>query len=454
MGHEVSLQPLCPQRVFTGSMRSAVRLSAATAFGAFRRDPLGLFAEVARAPDGVAVTGLWGRELVFITHPDHVAHVTRDNHRNYTKDAPVYRAARPFLGSGLTVSPGGEDWLRRRRMVQPAFSRESLANAARIAEECVGDLADRWAAEAGAIVDAASEMTALSMRLACRTLFGAEMTAATVAVAADLRVVCDFVVQYLARPFPPLFVPTKANRRFHAAMRRVRATIAGLVAQRNTDLIARLVADRESGSSTPDQVADELLGMFFAGHETLGHTLAWCWHLLAGHPEAAERLRGELDTVLAGRPPTTADLPALEFTRWIIEETMRLYPAVWITMRRAVAADTIGGYRIASGSWLAWSPYVGNRHPDVWERPDDFWPQRHDGEHGRGAANRRHSLAPFGLGPRSCPGSCLAMIQAGLTVATVAQRCRVAPASDASARPDPSITLRPSGALPVRLALR
>ncbi len=434
--------------------RTPVRIPAAQAFSRFRRDPLGLFTDVAGAPGGVAVTGAFRRELVFITHPDQVAHVLRDNHRNYTKDAPVYRAARPFLGSGLTVSPGGGDWLRRRRLVQPAFDRDSMANAVRITEECLGELAGRWAATAAesGTVDASAEMSTLSMRLACRTLFGTELTDETAAVAADLRVVCDFVVQFLARPFPPLFVPTPANRRFHAAMRRVRGTIAALVARPRTDLIARLVADGESGGSSRQQVADELLGLFFAGHETLAHTLSWCWQSLATHPDAAATLRAELDTVLGGRPPVVADLPALPYTHQVVEEAMRLHPVVWIMMRRATSADTIGGYPVAAGSLIAWSPYAGNRHPGVWTRPDDFWPERFTDERGRGAAHRRHSLAPFGLGPRSCPGSSLAMNQACLTIATLAQRCRVTPVSDGPARPDPSITLRPAGPVPLRLA--
>jgi cytochrome P450 len=265
-------------------------------------------------------------------------------------------------------------------------------------------------------------------------------------------VVGDFVVQYLARPFPPLAVPTRANRRFHAAMRRVRAAIAALVARPGTDLIARLVADAESGGSSREQVADELLGLFFAGHETLGHTLAWCWQELADHPEVATALRAELDTVLSGRRPGLADLPALAYTRRVVEETMRLHPVVWIMMRRAVGPDTIGGYAVPAGSLVAWSPYAGNRHPDVWTDPDAFRPDRFTGEHGRGAAHRRHSLAPFGLGPRACPGGDLAMNQACLTVATLAQSVRVSPAAHAPVRPDPSITLRPAGPVPVRLA--
>jgi cytochrome P450 len=117
-----------------------------------------------------------------------------------------------------------------------------------------------------------------------------------------------------------------------------------------------------------------------------------------------------------------------------------------------VGADTIGGHRIDAGSLITWSPYAGNRHPDVWARPDDFWPERFADEDGRGAAYHRHSVAPFGLGPRACPGANLALIQACLTVATLARRVRSTSAPDGVVAPVPSITLRPAGPVPLHLA--
>ncbi|GID32437.1 cytochrome P450 [Paractinoplanes brasiliensis] len=430
-----------------GGYQDVQRLAPMAVLGAFRRDPLELFADVARAPAGIAETSAFGRRMVFITHPDHVVHVLRDNHRNYTKDAPVYRVARPFLGDGLTVSPGGEEWLRRRRLVQPAFGRSTVEDAARVTEECLAEVAGRWATTD--TVDASAEMSALSMRFACRILFGTELTAEAAALVEDLRLICDHVANFLARPFPPLAVPTPANLRFRAAMRRVRATVAELVADPRTELISRLTAD---GGSTREQVTDEVLGLFFAGHETLGHTLAWCWQLLAGHPAAAARLHAELDDVLGDRRPASADLPRLVYTRQVVDEAMRLYPVVWIMMRRAVGDDTIGGHRIGAGSLVTWSPYAGNRHPDVWQRPDDFWPERFADEAGRGAAYHRNSVVPFGLGPRACPGSNLATIQACLTVATLARHVRGTPPPGAAVAPVPSITLRPAGPVPLHLA--
>ncbi|MCM4081059.1 cytochrome P450 [Paractinoplanes hotanensis] len=437
-------------------MKATTRISAARAFGQFRRDPLALFAQIADQPDGVALSSVAGRRLLFITHPDHVARVLRDNHRQYSKDAPVYRAARPFLGDGLTVAAGGEDWMRRRRLVQPAFHRDTLGAAAAIAVDCVGDLVTAWSepARRNEVVDVAPAMTDLTMRISCRHLFGMDLTSGASEVAADLRMVCDFVVGFLARPFPPPGVPTRRNREFRAAMGRIRAFIGELVAHPATDLVAALDAEARSGGSTPEQVGDELLGLFFAGHETLAHTLTWCWSLLVTHPEVAERLHGEVTRVLSGRPASADDLPELSWTRAVVDEAMRLYPVVWIMMRRALGRDEIDGHEVRAGDLIAWSPYVGNRHPQVWRRPSEFLPERWHSAGDRGPDWARHSVAPFGLGPRACLGSGAAVMQACLILATLVQAYHLEPVGDGPPRPNPSLTLHAAGGFPARLRRR
>ncbi|MFC6020761.1 cytochrome P450 [Plantactinospora solaniradicis] len=441
------------------------RLSTVAAFRLFRRDPLALFAEVASRPDGVARADLLGRSMVFITDPDHVRHVLKDNHRNYDKNAPIYNVARPFLGAGLTVSPGGEDWLRRRRLVQPAFHRQHVRMAADITESCLADTLADWRAyaDSGAEVDLSLEMTRLSMRVACRSLFGVDVVGDVAEIARNLAFVAGFVAEFLARPFPPLFVPTRRNREFHRAMRQVRDLTAEIVRSRTgaavpaeaTGLLSGLLADAEAGGSTPDQVRDELIGLFFAGHETLAHTLTWCWYLLARNPAVDARLRTELTSVLGGRPATFADLGALRYTRLVVDEAMRLYPVVWIMMRRALRPDVIAGHRIPGGALLAWSPYVGNRHRRVWSEPDEFRPERFAPDaDGRGPAHSRHSVLPFGLGPRACVGADFAMAEACLAVATLAQEYQPVLLDRTPVRPEPSITLHPRGGLPSVLRRR
>jgi cytochrome P450 len=145
------------------------------------------------------------------------------------------------------------------------------------------------------------------------------------------------------------------------------------------DLLARLLVahDPETGGQMSDrQLRDEVMTLFFAGHETTGLALTWTWYLLATHPEVAARVRGELAAVLQGRAPTVQDLPYLRYTRMVIQETLRLYPPAWILSRAPIADDVIGGYPIPAGTTVLLSPYVTHRHPRWWAHPDLFDPER------------------------------------------------------------------------------
>jgi cytochrome P450 len=181
--------------------------------------------------------------------------------------------------------------------------------------------------------------------------------------------------------------------------------------------------------------------LLLAGHETTATALTWTWYLLSKHPDAACKLRVELDEVLGRRVPTVEDLPALEFTRRVIQESMRLYPPVWIISRTAIEEDEIGGYPIPAGSVVLVSQYAMHRHPDFWENPERFDPDRFLPERSRG----RHPYAyfPFGGGPRLCIGADLAMLETQLILVTLAQRFQLELLPGHPVEPEPLITLRP-----------
>jgi cytochrome P450 len=430
------------------------RMGPVATIQAFRRDPLGLFADVAGRPDGMARATLLGKDLVFITHPDHVHHVLQENHQNYDKNALIYNNARPFLGNGLPVTHGGEDWIRRRRLMQPAFHRRHVQIVTDATERYLADTTaglNRIAAS-GEPLDISLELTRLTMRIICRVLFDVDVAVGSTEIARRFERVSMFAVDFLTRPFPPLFVPTRRNRAFHADMRYINEFVTGIVRerqagpQRHEDLLDLLVHAGEGAEGlSRQQVQDELISMFYAGHDTTAHTLAWSWYLLALHREADLRLSEELDTVLAGRPATAADLPNLPYTRMVIQEAMRLYPVVWAMMRRAIGEDVIAGHRIPAGALVTWSPYAGNRHPDIWDDPESFRPQRFDPGHSVG--RRRHAALPFGEGPRVCIGSDFAMAEAVLILATLAQHHRLVLLPDRPVRPGGGITLHPAGGI-------
>ena len=188
------------------------------------------------------------------------------------------------------------------------------------------------------------------------------------------------------------------------------------------------------------QLRDEVMTLLVAGHETSANVLAWTWYLLAQHPDIQERLHAELDQVLAGRALTVEDLPQLHYTRMVLQEAMRLYPPGWLFMRRAIQDDEIGGYHIPANSSILWSPYVSHRHPDFWEKPEQFYPEHFSEE---GAKRPHHAYMPFGSGPRMCLGNGFAMTEMQWILVTCAQQYRVSLAPGHRVELEPLQTLRP-----------
>jgi cytochrome P450 len=200
------------------------------------------------------------------------------------------------------------------------------------------------------------------------------------------------------------------------------------------------------------QLRDEVMTIFLAGHETTANALTWTWYLLSRNPDAEARLHDELDRVLGGRTPSFADLRELPYSRMVIEETLRLYPPAWAIGRFAAGDDEVGGYRIPATSQLVMSPYVTHRHPEFWDLPEAFDPERFLPE--KAAGRPRFAYFPFGGGPRQCIGADFAMIEAQLALATVAQRYRLRLPPGRVVEPEPLVTLRPKGGMPMHLQPR
>lgn len=215
-----------------------------------------------------------------------------------------------------------------------------------------------------------------------------------------------------------------------------------------------LLHARDEGGSqmTDQQLRDEVMTLFLAGHETTALALTWAWHLLAQHPAAEQRLLAELAAVLGGRAPAVADLPRLRYADAVVTEAMRLYPPAWVIGRQAAADCEIGGYPVPAGTVVLISPWVMHRHPDYFPEPERFDPDRWTG--GLAEQLPAHAYLPFGGGPRLCIGKAFARMEAVLVLATVAQRYRMTPVPGQRVAPDPVVTLRPRHGLKMMLSAR
>jgi cytochrome P450 len=423
-------------------------------FGFFieaRRDPLGYLQGVARQFGDVVRVGAWPVLFHMAYHPDHIKYVLQENNRNYWKGDLVGKA-KPLIGDGLFTSEG-DFWRRQRRLAQPSFHRERIARFAAIMADATGRLLDQWQAQAGVSrpIDIMPELSALTLSIVGRALFSIDLTGEAADVGRAMLEALEFLTHRSMHLIDvPLTIPTPRNRRFLRARRELDRVVFAIIAQRREnggeaeDLLAMLMAarDPETGEGMSDQqLRDEVMTFVLAGHETTAVTLAWVFHLLAQYPQSAAQLRDEVGRVLDGRIPTLADLPLLVYTRRVVEETLRLYPAVPVLSRQTFEADQIGGYDIPANSGVMMSPYVTHRDARLWKDPERFDPDRFTPE--RSAERPRFAYLPFGGGPRLCIGNEFALMEAQIILAMVMQRYRLEADPGHRVEPEIRVTLRP-----------
>jgi len=428
-----------------------------------RKDSLGFLMRTATEHGPVSGYRLGPGRSYLVSHPDGLKHVLQDNVQNYTKDHVSYSLMRRVVGDGLVTSQG-ETWLKQRRLAQPAFHRARISAMAEQMVRAAAELSGQWsdAQRSGEPRRAARDMLGLTLRIVGEALLGTDVRAQTEAVSAAFNVISEQTVERFRdlRILPPI-LPTAYDRAFRQANQSLREVVATLVAQRRQhmedrgDLLSMfmLAQDEETGERMDDaHVQDEVLTMLLAGHETTATALTWTWALLEQNPDAERAFHAELDSVLGGRLPTAEDVPRLVYTRRVLDETMRLYPPVYILSRKVVSDDTICGYQVLGGSMLDVSPYVTHRLPEFWPDPERFDPDRFSPE--RSATRPRYAYFPFLGGPRQCIGNNFALMEGVLILATLGQRHRPRLVAGYTPKPEPLITLRPSEELPVVITSR
>jgi cytochrome P450 len=423
----------------------------------FLNDSLGYLRLVAQDYGDVALYRVAHMIWYQVNHPAGIARILQENNRNYGKGALTLGILRPVAGNGLFLSEG-EFWLRQRRLMQPTFHHKHVAAFSTMIVDTTQAMLARWEAHLSSDqpLDIMQEMSGLTLEIVSRALFSTPASYDAGVTQAITTLVEDIGYRFAVPFYPPPRVPTPRNRRHRTALAALDHAIYGIIAARRRgdtagdDLLGLLmgVRDEESGEGMSDrQLRDELITLFVAGHETTAVALTWAWHLLAEHPHAADRVRAELAAVLGDHAPVAADLPKLPYPRMVIDEAMRLYPPAWITNRQAIADDEVCGYRIPAGAIVMISPYVMHRHPAFWERPDAFDPERFAPD--RSAGRPPYVYFPFGGGPRQCIGKGLALIEAQLILATVAQRFRLRHVPGHAIEPLAQVTLRPRGGMPM-----
>ncbi|XVQ84273.1 cytochrome P450 [Microbispora siamensis] len=413
----------------------------------------------AAAEYGDAVRIRIGPKAIYLfNHPDHARHLLADNSDNYRKGIGLAEARR-VIGEGLLTSHG-ELWRQQRRTIQPLFQNKRLALLDSVVAEEAGRLVERLRCRAGGgPVDVAEEMTGLALGVLGRTLLHTDLDRHSSIGHAFEGVQDQAMFEMVTLAKVPLWLPLPTHLRFRRARRELHRVVDRLVAARlsrptgGDDLLSRLIAaaGRPAGAGAArDRLREELITILLAGHETTASTMSWAFHLLDRHPEVRERVRAEAVAVLGDRPPTYEDLHRLTYTTMVLEEVMRLYPPVWALTRVAVHEDEVGGYRVPAGADVLVSPYTLHRHPAYWREPDRFRPERFAPE--ARSDRPRYAYIPFGAGPRFCVGNHLGMMEAAFVLATVSRELRLTGLPGRRAVPEPMLSLRVRGGLPMTVS--
>jgi enediyne biosynthesis protein E7 len=419
----------------------------------FARQPLSFLREL-RERYGDLVTlptvmGPW--TLVF--HPDGIRHVVQENHKNYRKGGLSDQVLRMTLGNGLLTN-NGDSWLTQRRLIQPAFHRSRITGFGQLMTEGAATFLAETQLGTSEPLDVFEVMSGLTLTIVCKALFGADMLPYKQRVFEALGTAIRLEAQAFYTP-GLVFLPTPQRHHLYEARDALYTVVDELIARRKArsrdhenDLLTMLLQarDAETGLGMDDQqLRDEVITLMVAGHETTSGALTWTLLLLSQHPDTEARLREEYTRVLGGQAATIEDLPQLTLGRMVLEESMRLYPPAWIFARSAINEDEIGSYRIPKGAYVLMAPTVTHRHPDFWEQPDVFDPERFSPE--RSAGRHRFAYFPFGGGPRVCIGNQFALTEAQLILATILPRSQFHLLPGTEVVPEPLITLRPQGKL-------
>jgi cytochrome P450 len=400
------------------------------------RDGPGLCVRAMHAhPRSVVRLRVGPASLYAVHHPDHVRHVMVESNRDYWK-GPAFNRAAFFFGRGLVMNEG-ESWLHQRRLMSPAFSHARVAGLVPIMADVVARRADAWeaSARAGRPVEMVREMMSITLEVIVRTMFSRGVSDDDVRrMAAAFGGVLRHISLRFATFWLPERIPLPGAARTRAAVAELEEIVRRVVAERRAggerpdDLLSMLLDARDADTGEPmgdRQLRDEVLTTLFGGYEATADSLAWTWHLLAAHPEADARFRAEVDATMAGDAPTAEALGRMDFTRRLVMESMRLYPPFWWNLRAARGEDEVGGTRIPAGATLLLVTYATHRHPEFWDDPGRFDPDRFLPE--AVAGRHRHAYVPFGAGQRACIGRHLAMLETPLVLAMLARRFRPVP---------------------------
>jgi cytochrome P450 len=357
---------------------------------------------------------VYGTDVYVVNDPQYLQHILRNNWRNYSKNTMAMKRIRMLLGNGIITSEG-DFWKRQRRKIQPTFHYNVIAGLTKTIVNANTALLENWerAAQRHETVNVTRDINLMVLETVLVFIFGEDYP-------------------HIAPQFNVLAEESARDLEFVETFRPLRKVVAGVAAQRRAenrtgnDFLGMLMdaRDRDNGKVMADgQLITEVITLVVAGYETTSLMLNWTWYFLSQNGDVDAKLMDELRGLSGSELPNPSQMSGLTYTNQVLNEALRLYPPVWLIVRKTVHDDFLAGYFVPAKSEIYFSPYLIQRHPDIWEAPDRFDPDHFAPDR----AKDRHELAmlPFGAGPRNCVGEALARYEMQIHLIMIARRLRL-----------------------------
>jgi len=402
------------------------------------------------------------RKVMVVSDPEWIKYILVDNNKNYGKSF-AYDSIKIFLGNGLLTSEG-EFWKRQRRLAQPAFHKEKLnlmfQNMVEQTQKCIEKL-DVYA-DTNLSFDLSKELYKLTLDIVNSTLFYNEVDNTTDTIYKLVSEGSEYITRRIDTPIQlPDWVPTPHKQREKKVLQTMDEVFFSVIDRRrkqdvqHEDLLSMLMEarDEETGETMSNQqLRDEILTIFVAGHETTQIALAWSFYLLSQNPDKLKILMNEIEQELKGEIPTPVSIRGLHYLKQVIDESMRCFPPAWIMGRKTIEPDVIDGYEIPAGTNVIMPIYVVHHDASIWENPDEFKPERFAIENLK--EKHKYSFFPFGGGPRLCIGNNFAIQEMQVCLAMILQKFKVEVDDNFVPELDPLVTLRPKNTLYAKIYKR
>lgn len=426
-------------------------------FQAFRRNQLDTIVRLTQQLGRVAHVKIFGANVHLISEPDVIRELLVKHAHQLHRDPITSQIFGRMIGQGVFIAEDGA-WQRQRKLIQPVFHAAHIHDFAATFATYAQEMCAGWAVGTTQQLD--QEMMALALRIICKTMFGIDIADQTARIGELMQIVMSEAEAQLRFGLPlPDWLPTPGLRRQKRAVAALKAILREIVRDHQrqlaegkepADLLSMLLTARDEAGQplSEEQILDECLTIFVAGHETTAVALTWAWVLLLQHPAVLATLTAEVDAAIGNTPATYDALSRMPYLSQVVKEVLRCYPPAPGFGRTPLEPFTINGHTFKPGDTLIVSIYTVHHQAAFYPNPESFRPERFAAD---AEQPPRYAYIPFGAGPRTCIGNAFATLEMQVVLATMVQSLRLSLAADQEIVPETLVTLRPKGGVRVRV---